>query len=279
MWCTPTAQVGETLSVSRMSSIGERELRLQPRVLGSISYPIGCRYLDQRREWIDSRNADRALLCVWLQRRGEGALLSGHARYGMYKAAALGRSKDYCDAKREFCGVMRYGENLAPTAGRPHDLRSRRRRLGDAARRTAKERFPLARSKRGNWRRACADGGSEVFWAFLSRTADAPAEDRRISRLRRSAKTYGAHAPTREPSRQSRFPPANGSPKLVVAAHPQRSATDPRNADGRAGSIRPPRATRTPRPPERSAHGTEPFGQFGAMYCAGDPKRQLACAT
>ena len=100
-----------------MSTVGERELRTQLRVVEFFRDALGYTYLGHWKNRPDNANVERALLANWLQRQGRAGKVIDKALFALGKAAALGGSKTLYDANREVYGLLRYGVKVQPEVG------------------------------------------------------------------------------------------------------------------------------------------------------------------
>ena len=100
-----------------MSTVGERELRTQLRVVEFFRDALGYAYLGHWKNRLDNRNVERALLATWLERQGHGRRIIDRALDALDKAAAVGGSRTLYDANREVYGLLRYGVKVRPEPG------------------------------------------------------------------------------------------------------------------------------------------------------------------
>ena len=100
-----------------MSTIGQREILTQRRVIAFFRDALGYAYLGHWKDRSDNRNIEEALLAGWLKRRGHGGKIVDKALYELKKAAELGGSKTLYDANREVYGLLRYGVKVRPEVG------------------------------------------------------------------------------------------------------------------------------------------------------------------
>ena len=100
-----------------MSTVGERELRTQLRVVDFFRDALGYAYLGHWKNRPDNGNVERALLSDWLERQGHSGSVIDRALFALGKAAALGGSKTLYDANREVYGLLRYGVKVRPEVG------------------------------------------------------------------------------------------------------------------------------------------------------------------
>ena len=100
-----------------MSTVGERELRTQLRVVEFFRDALGYAYLGHWKNRPDNGNVERARLGDWLERQGHSGRVIDRALFALGKAAALGGSKTLYDANREVYGLLRYGVKVRPEVG------------------------------------------------------------------------------------------------------------------------------------------------------------------
>ena len=102
-----------------MSTVGQREIETQRRVVAFFRDTLRYNYLG---DWTDrpaNSNVEQELLASWLRRRGHADRLVGKALERLDKAAALGGSKTLYDANREVYSLLRYGVKVQPELGEP----------------------------------------------------------------------------------------------------------------------------------------------------------------
>jgi len=100
-----------------MSSVGEREIQTQARVLAFLRDDLGYTYLGHWKGREGNSNLEKALLTDWLKRQGHSEKTIGKVLFELGKAVALGGSKTLYDANREVYGLLRYGVKVRPEAG------------------------------------------------------------------------------------------------------------------------------------------------------------------
>ena len=100
-----------------MSTVGQREIRTQRRVIAFFRDALGYRYLGNWQDRLDNRNIEETLLADWLKRQGHGDRIIERTLFELNKAAALGGSKNLYDANREVYGLLRYGVKVQPGVG------------------------------------------------------------------------------------------------------------------------------------------------------------------
>src|SRR6266849_6455276 len=100
-----------------MSTVGEREIRTQQRVVSFFKDALGYAYLGYWKDRTDNGNVEESRLTDWLKRRGHSDKVIGKVLHELGKAAALGGSKTLYDANREVYGLMRYWVKVKPDIG------------------------------------------------------------------------------------------------------------------------------------------------------------------
>ena len=100
-----------------MSTVGQREILTQQRVIAFFRDALGYAYLGHWKDRPNNRNIEENLLADWLKRRGHGGKIVDKALYELNKAAELGGSKTLYDANREVYGLLRYGVKVRPEVG------------------------------------------------------------------------------------------------------------------------------------------------------------------
>ena len=103
-----------------MTTVGEREIRTQQRVIEFFQGALGYRYLGNWRQREGNSNVEAELLSAWLTRQGHGPAIAGRALRELDKAASLGGGRDLYDANRHVYSLLRYGVKIAPAVGKPH---------------------------------------------------------------------------------------------------------------------------------------------------------------
>lgn len=100
-----------------MSSVGQREILTQQRVVAFFRDALGYAYLGHWQDRPDNGNVEEAQLTDWLARQGHSDKITAKALFELGKAAALGGSKTLYDANREVYGLLRYGVKVRPEVG------------------------------------------------------------------------------------------------------------------------------------------------------------------
>ena len=100
-----------------MSTVGERELRTQRRVVDFFRDALGYDYLGHWKNRHDNANVERKHLTGWLKRQGHPANVIDRALFELDKAASVSGSMTLYDANREVYGLLRYGVKVRPEVG------------------------------------------------------------------------------------------------------------------------------------------------------------------
>ncbi|ANX04295.1 type I restriction endonuclease subunit R [Immundisolibacter cernigliae] len=100
-----------------MSTVGQREILTQQRVVAFFRDALGYAYLGHWQDRPDNGNVEEAQLTNWLARQGHSDKIIGKVLHELGKAAALGGSKTLYDANREVYGLLRYGVKVRPEVG------------------------------------------------------------------------------------------------------------------------------------------------------------------
>ena len=100
-----------------MSTVGEREIRTQRRVVAFFQAALGYAYLGDWKDRAGNSNIEKTLLTDWLTRQGHSNRIIAKVLFELGKAAALGGSKTLYAANREVYGLLRYGVKVQPDVG------------------------------------------------------------------------------------------------------------------------------------------------------------------
>ena len=100
-----------------MSSVGQREIQTQKRVVAFLRDTLGYAYLGHWNDREGTSNIEEDRLTDWLRRQGHEEKLIKRALLELDKAAALGGSRTLYDANREVYGLLRYGVKVRPEVG------------------------------------------------------------------------------------------------------------------------------------------------------------------
>ncbi len=103
-----------------MSTVGQREIFTQQRVVAFFRDALGYAYLGDWQDRPNNRNIDPDLLTDWLKRQGHHDGIITEVLHELNKAAALGGSKTLYDANRAVYSLLRYGVKVRPDIGEQH---------------------------------------------------------------------------------------------------------------------------------------------------------------
>ncbi len=97
-----------------MSTVGEREIRTQQRVVKFFRDALGYVYLGNRKDRSDNRNVEKDRVADRLKRQGYRDKIIGKVLFEPNKATTLGSNKNLYDASCEVYGLPRYGVTETP---------------------------------------------------------------------------------------------------------------------------------------------------------------------
>ena len=100
-----------------MSTVGQREVLTQQRVIEFFQDSLRYRYLGHWQDRDINQNVEKAHLTRWLRRQGHGGKIIDKALFELDKAVALGGSKTLYEANREVYRLLRYGVKVQPGIG------------------------------------------------------------------------------------------------------------------------------------------------------------------
>lgn len=100
-----------------MSTVGEREILTQQRVLAFFRDALDYAYLGHWKDRESNSNVEEAELTKWLKRQGHSDKVIAKTLFELNKAIELGGSKTLYDANREVYGLLRYGVKIKPDVG------------------------------------------------------------------------------------------------------------------------------------------------------------------
>ena len=103
-----------------MSTVGQREILTQQRVIAFFRDALGYAYLSDWKDRPNNGNIEPALLTDWLKRQGHHDGIITKVLRELDKAAALSGSKTLYDANRAVYGLLRYGVKVQPDIGEQH---------------------------------------------------------------------------------------------------------------------------------------------------------------
>jgi type I restriction enzyme R subunit len=100
-----------------MSTVGQKEIATQKRVIQLFQKELGYTYLGDWQYRENNRNIEVDYLTPWLQRRGVSDTLINRALRVLGQAAALGEGKNLYDANKAVYNLLRYGVKVKEGAG------------------------------------------------------------------------------------------------------------------------------------------------------------------
>ena len=100
-----------------MSTVGQREILTQRRVVSFFQDELGYAYLGHWKDRADNCNIEKALLTDWLKHQRHNDKIIVRVLRDLDKVAALGGSKTLYDANREVYRLLRYGVKVRPHVG------------------------------------------------------------------------------------------------------------------------------------------------------------------
>ena len=104
-----------------MSTVGQREILTQKRVIAFFKDALDYAYLGNWQDRDNNRNIERELIIDWLEGQGHSRKIIDKVLFDLGKAAALGGSKTLYDVNREVYGLLRYGVKVQPDVGEHTD--------------------------------------------------------------------------------------------------------------------------------------------------------------
>ena len=103
-----------------MSTIGDKEIRTQKRVVTFFQDALGYNYLGDWHHRPDNSNIETELLTDWLKRQGHNDQIISRTLFQLNGAATLAGSQTLYGANREVYDLLRYGVKVLPSAGEQH---------------------------------------------------------------------------------------------------------------------------------------------------------------
>ena len=103
-----------------MSTVGQREIKTQQRVIHFFQDELGYRYLGNWEYREDNSNVEEEILSDWLKRQGHNDKIINRVLRELNSARSLGGSKTLYDANREVYSLLRYGVKVRPDTGEQH---------------------------------------------------------------------------------------------------------------------------------------------------------------
>ena len=102
------------------TTVGEREIRTQKRVVTFFRDALGYNYLGDWHHRPDNNNIETELLTDWLKRQGHNDQIISRTLFQLNGAATLGGSQTLYGANRAVYDLLRYGVKVLPSAGEQH---------------------------------------------------------------------------------------------------------------------------------------------------------------
>ena len=103
-----------------MNLVGQREIRVQRRVMEYFRDILGYSYLGNWEHRPGNSNIERERLADWLRCQGHSNQVIDKVLLNLRRASAVSGSKTLYDANREVYGLLRYGVKVQPGAGEQH---------------------------------------------------------------------------------------------------------------------------------------------------------------
>jgi len=103
-----------------MTTVGQREIRTQRRVIDFFHEALGYEYLGNWKDRPGNANIEEDLLRRWLERQGHNEKIIAQVLRQLGQAAAITGSKNLYDANRAVYGLLRYGVKVLPEMGEHH---------------------------------------------------------------------------------------------------------------------------------------------------------------
>ena len=100
-----------------MSTVDEKEIRTQARVVTFFHDVLGYTYLGHWQDRQDNSNIEKGLLNDWLTRNGHDNEIITKVLYELEKASALSSTRSLVDANKDVYEQLRYGVNVQPNTG------------------------------------------------------------------------------------------------------------------------------------------------------------------
>ena len=99
------------------TTVGEREIHTQERVINFFRETLGYLYLGHWQERAENSNIETRILADWLRGRKRDDRVIHKALDKLTKAVAIGGSRTLYEANREVYELLRYGVKVQPEAG------------------------------------------------------------------------------------------------------------------------------------------------------------------
>ena len=102
------------------TTVGEREIRTQERVITFFQKTLGYSYLGNWHTRQGNSNVEKDLLTDWLRSRKCDDEIIAKVLYELDKASALSSKRSLIKANRDVYELLRYGVNVQPSTGERH---------------------------------------------------------------------------------------------------------------------------------------------------------------
>ena len=100
-----------------MSTVGQKEILTQKRVIAFFRDVLDYTYLGYWKEREGNSNVEKELLTNWLIQKGHSDKIIQKVLFNLDKTVAFSGSKSLYDANREFYSLLRYGVKVLPDVG------------------------------------------------------------------------------------------------------------------------------------------------------------------
>ncbi len=104
-----------------MSTVGQREILTQKRVIAFFRDALGYAYLGNWQDRDNNRNIETEVVIDWLEGQGHSRKIIDKVLFDLGKAAALGGSKTLYDVNRDVYSLLRYGVKVQRDVGEHTD--------------------------------------------------------------------------------------------------------------------------------------------------------------
>ncbi len=100
-----------------MNTVGEKEKRIQGRLITFFQDALGYEYLGDWQSRANNSNINKDLLTDWLRTQGRNDRIIKKVYDKLKRAADVGGTKTLYDVNRKMYGLLRYGANVRPDTG------------------------------------------------------------------------------------------------------------------------------------------------------------------
>ena len=104
-----------------MSTVGQREILTQKRVIAFFKDALGYAYLGNWQDRANNRNVEEEMVSNWFEGQGHNNKIIDKALFELGKGVAIGGSKTLYDVNRDVYGLLRYGVKVQPDVGEQTD--------------------------------------------------------------------------------------------------------------------------------------------------------------